>query len=122
MKYMKIHIKKDFGNSGEDIAVQYLKSHGHIILKRNFYCKQGEIDIITKDKNEIVFIEVKSRSSTEYGLPSESVTKQKIQHLYKTARYFLYKNKMLNEFVRFDVVEILIKSGKFNINHIKQII
>ena len=99
---MKIHIKKDFGNSGEDIAVQYLKSHGHIILKRNFYCKQGEIDIITKDKNEIVFIEVK--------------------HLYKTARYFLYKNKMLNEFVRFDVVEILIKSGKFNINHIKQII
>lgn len=122
MKYMKIHIKKDFGNSGEDIAVQYLKSHGHIILKRNFYCKQGEIDIITKDKNEIVFIEVKSRSNTEYGLPSESVTKQKIQHLYKTAGYFLYKNKMLNEFVRFDVVEILIKSGKFNINHIKQII
>ena len=119
---MKIHIKKDFGNSGEDIAVQYLKSHGHIILKRNFYCKQGEIDIITKDKNEIVFIEVKSRSNTEYGLPSESVTKQKIRHLYKTARYFLYKNKMLNEFVRFDVVEILIKSGKFNINHIKQII
>ncbi len=119
---MKIHIKKDFGNSGEDISVQYLKSHGHIILKRNFYCKQGEIDIITKDKNEIVFIEVKSRSNTEYGLPSESVTKQKIQHLYKTARYFLYKNKMLNEFVRFDVVEILIKSGKFNINHIKQII
>ena len=119
---MKIHIKKDLGNSGEDIAVQYLKSHGHIILKRNFYCKQGEIDIITKDKNEIVFIEVKSRSSTEYGLPSEAVTKQKIQHLYKTARYFLYKNKMLNEFVRFDAVEILIKSGKFNINHIKQII
>ena len=122
MKYMKIHIKKDFGNSGEDIAVQYLKKQGHIILKRNFYCKQGEIDIITKDKNEIVFIEVKSRSNTEYGLPSASVTKQKIQHLYKTARYFLYKNKMLNEFVRFDVVEILIKSGKFNINHIKQII
>ena len=119
---MKIHIKKDFGNSGEDIAVQYLEKQGHLILERNFYCKQGEIDIITKDKNEIVFIEVKSRSSTEYGLPSESVTKQKIQHLYKTARYFLYKNKMLNEFVRFDVVEILIKSGKFNINHIKQII
>ena len=55
-----------------------------MILKLNFYCKQGEIDIITKDKNEIVFIEVKSRSNTEYGLPSESVTKQKIQHLYKT--------------------------------------
>ena len=56
------------------------------------------------------------------GLPSEAVTKQKMKHILKTARYFLYKNKMINEYIRFDVVEILIKSGKFNINHIKQII
>lgn len=119
---MKIHVKKDFGNSGEGIAVQYLEKQKYIILERNFYCKQGEIDIIAKDKDEIVFVEVKSRSDTGYGLPSEAVTKQKIKHLYKTARYYLYKNKLLNEFIRFDVVEILIKSGKFNINHIKQII
>ena len=77
MKYMKIHIKKDFGNSGEDIAVQYLKKQGHIILERNFYCKQGEIDIITKDKNEIVFIEVKSRSDTGFRTSIRSGDKTK---------------------------------------------
>ena len=119
---MKLHIKKEFGNTGEDIATEYLEKQGYIILERNFYCKQGEIDIIAKDKNEVVFVEVKSRSDVGYGLPSEAVTKQKIKHLCRTAKYFLHKNKMFNEFIRFYVVEILIKSGKFNVNHIKQII
>ena len=75
---MKLHIKKEFGNTGEDIATEYLEKQGYIILERNFYCKQGEIDIIAKDKNEVVFVEVKSRSDVGYGLPSEAVTKQKI--------------------------------------------
>ena len=119
---MKIHIKKQFGNAGENLATEYLQKQGYTILEKNFNCKQGEIDIIAKDKNEIVFIEVKSRSNIVFGLPSEAVTKQKMKHILKTARYFLYKNKMINEYIRFDVVEILIKSGKFNINHIKQII
>ena len=119
---MKIHIKRDFGNTGENLATEYLEKQGYTILERNFYCKQGEIDIIAKDKNEIVFIEVKSRSNKLFGIPLEAVTKQKIKHLFRTARYFLYKNKMINEYIRFDVVEILIKSGKFNINHIKQIV
>lgn len=119
---MKIHIKRDFGNTGENLATDYLEKQGYTILERNFYCKQGEIDIIAKDKNEIVFIEVKSRSNKLFGIPSEAVTKQKIKHLFRTARYFFYKNKMINEYIRFDVVEILIKSGKFNINHIKQIV
>ena len=119
---MKIHIKKQFGNAGENLATEYLQKQGYTILEKNFNCKQGEIDIIAKDKNEIVFIEVKSRSNIVFGLPSEAVTKQKMKHILKTARYFLYKNKMINEYIRFDVVEILIKSGKFNINHIKQIV
>ena len=119
---MKIHEKKEFGNKGEDIAIEYLEKRGYIILERNFYCRQGEIDIIAKDKNEIVFIEVKSRSSIQYGCPSEAVNKQKIRRLYRTAKYYLYKNTYLNNYIRFDVIEILIKNGKFNVNHIKQII
>lgn len=118
---MKIHIKKELGNIGEQIAVEHLEKHNYKILKRNFYCKQGEIDIIAKDNKEIVFIEVKTRSSLDFGQPSEAVNMIKQKHMYRTAKYFLYKNKMLDNFIRFDVVEVLIKNGKFNVNHIKQI-
>ena len=119
---MKMHIKKELGNIGEQIAVEYLEKNNYKILKRNFYCKQGEIDIIAKDKHEIVFIEVKTRSSIDFGQPSEAVNKTKQKHMYKTARYFLYKTKSLDNFIRFDVIEVLIENGKFNVNHIKQII
>ena len=53
-------IKKKLGNLGEEIATKYLEKHNFKIIKRNFYCRQGEIDIIAKDKEEIVFIEVKT--------------------------------------------------------------
>lgn len=57
-----------------------------------------------------------------FGKPSDAVNYIKKKHIYKTAQYFLYKNNLLNEFVRFDVIEIIIKDGKVKINHIKHII
>lgn len=119
---MKIHIKKELGNMGEQIAVEYLEKNKYEIVTRNFYSKQGEIDIIAKDKEEIVFIEVKTRSSINFGKPAEAVNYIKQKHMYKTAMYFLYRRKMLDTTVRFDVIEVLIKDGKFNVRHIKQII
>ena len=59
-----------FGKIGEDLAVEYLRSKGYEILERNFLCKQGEIDIIALDKNYLVFIEIKARTSNKYGLPA----------------------------------------------------
>lgn len=114
-------IKKELGNLGEKISTQYLEKNKYKILKRNFYCKQGEIDIIAKDGNEIVFIEVKTRTSSCFGSPSEAVNIIKQRHMYETAKYFLYKTGALEKLIRFDVIEILIANGKFNINHIKQI-
>ena len=121
---MKTHIqiKKELGNIGEQIAVEYLEKNNYKILKRNFYCRQGEIDIIAKDNQEVVFIEVKTRSNVNFGQPSEAVNKTKRKHMYRTAKYFLYKSRCLEAFVRFDVIEVLIENGKFNINHIKQIV
>lgn len=118
---MKIHIKKELGNSGEKIAVKYLEKNKYQVLEKNFYCRQGEIDIIAIDRNEIVFIEVKTRSGNNFGRPAEAVNYIKQKHMYKAAEYFLYKSDLLDEPVRFDVIEILIANGKFNINHIKQI-
>ena len=121
---MRIKQKKDLGNFGEQIAVSFLETKGYKILHRNFYCKQGEIDIIAKDENnsEIVFVEVKTRTNNIFGNPSEAVNGIKINHICRSAKYFLFKFHLTDAFVRFDVIEILLQKGKFHINHIKQII
>lgn len=115
------YYKKDIGKFGEDIAILYLQEIGYRILCRNFYCKQGEIDIIAF-KDEIVFFEVKTRTNFKYGSPSDSVNNLKLKHMYKVAKYYLYKNNMENEFIRFDVIEVFISTKKISINHIKQVL
>lgn len=118
---MKISKKRELGNIGEQTAVKYLEKNRYKILTRNFYCRQGEIDIIAVDGKEIVFIEVKTRSSNIFGRPSEAVNYYKRMHIYKSAKYFLYRHNLLNQFVRFDVIEVFIDKKRFNINHIKQV-
>lgn len=117
---------KKIGTFGEDIATDFLINQGYHILKRNFNCKLGEIDIIAIDKidkNELVFVEVKTRKQNLYGAPSEAVDFRKTKHLYKVAEYFLMINKLENTFVRFDVIEIRENSNqKIRINHIKNVI
>lgn len=119
---MNIHNKKELGSEGEKIATEYLEKIGYEILKRNFYCKQGEIDIIAKYENKIIFIEVKTRTSIDFGRPVDAVNSTKEKHMYNAARYYLYRKCMLDIEVRFDVIEVLVKNGKFNVNHIKEII
>ena len=109
------------GNFGEDIVNRYLDKYGYEVLTRNFRCKFGEIDIIFKDKNEIVFAEVKTRNSDEYGNPAESVTYFKKKHIYNVAKFFLYITNLSNEFVRFDVIEVYLNNKKPIINHIKNV-
>lgn len=110
------------GKNGEEIAEDYLKRLGYKILERNFLCRQGEIDIVALDKNEIVITEVKTRTSTKYGTPAEAVGFKKQKHLYNTAKYYLYKRNLEEEFVRFDVIEVFIENEKATINHIKKAI
>lgn len=109
------------GKMGENMAVKYLERKGYKILERNFYCKRGEIDIIAMDKDYLVFIEIKTRASNEYGLPSESVTKRKIKHMIDTIQYFLYTRHLENENIRIDVIEIY-TDDRIKINHLKQVI
>ena len=106
--------KKLFGQVGEKKAVTYLKKQKFKILCRNYKTKLGEIDIIAKDNDYVVFIEVKTRSSITYGAPSEAVNKAK-QHKYiLVANQYLMQNKLTESPCRFDVIEI--ENGK--INHI----
>lgn len=119
---MKNTLKKEMGNIGEEIASNYLQEEGYQILERNFYTRYGELDIIAKQNDEIVFIEVKTRSNYAYGDPIEAVTPIKQKHMYQTAKYYLYKTKQEKAFVRFDVVEVYVIREKIKINHIKQIL
>ena len=110
------------GKIGEDKATEYLEKLGYKIIERNFVAKQGEIDIIAKDKQELVYVEVKTRTNTLYGKPVEAVNEPKQKHLISTAKYYLYSKHLENEFVRFDVIEVYLKNNSIKINHIKQII
>lgn len=97
---------REKGEIGENIASKYLLNKGAEILERNYRIRSGEIDIIAKLDNEIVFIEVKSRSNKKYGSPCESVNYKKIKKITNTAKYYMLINNLYEVPIRFDVVEI----------------
>ena len=113
--------KHETGKLGEDLAVKYLERLGYKILERNFECRQGEIDIIALDKEQLIFIEVKTRKSFIYGMPVEAVSEVKQKHLFKAIEYYLYKRNLQEKFIRIDVVEVYLYKHRYKINHIKQI-
>ena len=107
------------GTKAEDIAVEYLTEKGFKIIKRNFtFGKAGEIDIVCKDKDVLVFVEVKSRSSYEYGDPILSMTNAKIKNIRRVAEAYLYVNKIENMECRFDFIGIDLRTSKAEINYI----
>ncbi|MCR4944176.1 MAG: YraN family protein [Clostridium sp.] len=110
---------KNIGNYGENLACDFLSKKNHLILKRNFRNAHGEIDIISKIDNIIVFTEVKSRYSLDFGHPCEAITFSKIRTIKNTASYYLYINKIRNINIRFDVIEITLNyyNNKYKINH-----
>ena len=75
-----MYLRHELGKNGEDIATNYLQSIGYLIMERNYTAKQGEIDIIARDNKEFVFIEVKTRSSNQFGRPAEAVDSIKQKH------------------------------------------
>ena len=122
-----IGYKQSLGKYGEDAATEFLKKKKYKIVERNFRNKFGEIDIIAEYKKDIIFIEVKTRLSKEYGEPYEAVNYYKQRKLINTAKAYLYSKKMFDTNVRFDIIEVYgsISDGRFEldtINHIKSAI
>ena len=110
------------GKLGEKIAERYLQENNYKIIEKNFECRQGEIDIIARQKDQIVFVEVKTRTNRKYGNPIEAVTNLKLKHIMRTIKYYLYIKKLENQFITIDVIEIYEKNKKFFVHHIKDII
>ena len=104
--------RQKLGKKGEQIAVQFLKSKGLSICEVNFRCSAGEIDIIALDADIVVFVEVKTRSSEDFGLPEEAVNYLKQKKLIQLAMYYLQKEHSQDRRCRFDVVSIIMKNDK----------
>lgn len=95
------------GQQAEELAYQYLEQQSLVLCERNYRCKSGEIDLVMRDQNVLVFVEVRFRSHLNYGSGIESVTYCKQQRIIHTATHYLQKHKLLdNAFCRFDVVAL----------------
>jgi putative endonuclease len=113
------HQKQKFGEQGEVIAARYLKKKGYRIIERNYRTKLGEIDIIAKDKDTLVFVEVKSRRTRQFGNPKAAVTPHKQRKISMVALHYLKDKRRGNVSARFDVAAVTISRDKPQIEIIK---
>jgi putative endonuclease len=107
---------KELGNKGEEIAVAHLKSLGYEILNVNWFSNHLELDIVARDGNELVIVEVKSRGSDSYEHPSEAVSNKKIRFLVNAAEAYI-QEKDINMDTRFDVISIIFMGKTIELEH-----
>ncbi len=109
-------VQRETGDRGEALAREWLISKSYTILQANFRCKYGEIDVVARDADTLVFVEVKHYKSGSLRTPYEAVSKSKQRKIIQTAQYYLMQNPQLNQSMRFDV--ILFENGKL-LDHLK---
>ena len=108
----------ELGKLGEELAVDFLEKNGYEILETNWTFQKAEVDIIAKKDAILAVIEVKTRSSLEYGLPQDFVKPKKIQLLVKAINEYVIANDLDVE-VRFDIVAIHKENNEFILEHIE---
>jgi putative endonuclease len=108
----------ELGKKGEEIAAQHLLKQGYFILDVNWRAGRNEIDLVARDKEFLVIIEVKSRSSDTFTEPEEAVTRDKQQALIRAANAYIFR-KNINLETRFDIISIIHNKNETRINHLK---
>ncbi len=108
----------ELGKKGEEIAIQYLTEKGYEILERNWRNRHKEVDIIAKDGEDLVIVEVKTRRSSDYGDPFIAVSRQKQAYLIAAANAFIFSHN-LDCNTRFDIISIVHNNGNSEIEHIE---
>ncbi len=106
------------GKKGEEIAAQYLTDAGYHVVETNWQSNHQEVDIIARNKDLLVFVEVKTRRSAAYGNPEVFVTRAKQKMLIKAANHYIAFHKMNLE-ARFDIITILFNGAEYTMNHIQ---
>jgi putative endonuclease len=108
----------DLGKLGEELAVDFLQKHGYEILETNWTFQKAEVDIIALKGEVLAVVEVKTRSSIDFGLPQEFVKPKKIQLLVKAINEYITQNEIDVE-VRFDIIAIHKENNDFTLEHIE---
>jgi putative endonuclease len=109
----------DLGKQGEELAVDFLQKNGYEILETNWVFQKAEIDIIAQKGTILAVVEVKTRSSLDFGLPQDFVKPKKIQLLLKAVNEYVISNELDVE-VRFDIIAIHKDGNEFKIEHIEE--
>ena len=107
----------ELGKFGEELAIEFLQQNGYEILETNWTFQKAEIDIIAQKENTLAVVEVKTRSSIEFGLPQDFVKPKKIQLLVKAINEYVISNDLDVE-VRFDIVSIYKEDKEYKLEHI----
>jgi putative endonuclease len=98
--------RRETGIIGENLACEFLGKNGYQIIERNFRCPGGEVDIVAQQHDTLVFVEVRTKSSQQFGSPEESITPTKMEHLRNAAAYYWQSRSNLPESWRIDVIAI----------------
>lgn len=110
------------GRYGEDRACEYLVGQGYQILDRNWRFREGELDIVCAQRDTLVFVEVKTRTSLALGSPLEAITRAKLLRLRRLAASWCSARQVANAQVRFDAIAVLVHAGKVTVEHLKQVL
>ncbi len=115
-----VRAKDALGRFGEDVAARHLISEGFIVLERNWRCDSGEIDIVARDGDSLVVVEVKTRSSLRHGSPFEAVTERKLHRLELLGMRWVRERGVRPRRMRVDVVSVLRpRSGRTVVEHVR---
>ena len=109
----------ELGKKGEEIAARYLEQHGYTIQDRNWHCGHKDLDLVVTKNDTVVFVEVKTRTCTDWGDPQDFVTDRKIRRIVSSADAYLRFNQIDMD-VRFDIVSVVEDGDDFKVEHIEQ--
>jgi len=114
--------KDELGRRGEQLAVDHLMASAYTIVDRNWRCPQGELDIVAADGRELVFVEVKTRSSIAFGHPFEAITTRKLARLRRLAAAWCEEHPGRGSRVRIDAIAVIAPSGEEpQVEHLRRV-
>jgi putative endonuclease len=106
------------GNEAEEAAAQFLESAGYRIRARNFLARGGELDIVAEKEETLCFVEVRMRSTSVWGDPSQTITRAKQRKVVRAALHFLAKTRQTDRMLRFDVISVVGRGAAAKVEHI----